>query len=82
MTKRFFFFKVSELNSAQRRSNELASRISELEEALNRTQRDFARAQEANSKLQRDLRENVAQKVDQVCSKDKIYALFRKIFFF
>ncbi|CAG7721128.1 unnamed protein product [Allacma fusca] len=55
----------TELSAAQRRANELSSRISELEEALSRTQRELARAQENNAKLQRDLRENAAQKVDQ-----------------
>ncbi len=56
----------SELNAAQRRANELSARVSELEEALSRTQRELQRAQENNAKLQRDLRENQAQKVDQV----------------
>jgi len=37
-----------------------------VEETLSRTQRELARAQENNAKLQRDLRENQAQKVDQV----------------
>ena len=54
------------MSAAQRRVNELSSRVSELEEALSRTQRELARAQENNVKLQRDLRENAAQKVDQV----------------
>jgi hypothetical protein len=37
-----------------------------LEEALAKTQKELLKAQEANAKLQRDLRENVAQKEDQV----------------
>lgn len=44
----------------------MSSRISELEENLTKTQKDLIKMQEANSKLQRDLRENVAQKEDQV----------------
>ncbi len=59
-------FQGSELSGVQRRSSELSSRIAELEETLSRTQRELARAQENNAKLQRDLRENQAQKVDQV----------------
>ncbi|CAL8079383.1 unnamed protein product [Orchesella dallaii] len=56
---------TSELSTAQRRASELSTRISELEESLTRGQRELNRAQEANMKLQRDLRENAAQKVDQ-----------------
>lgn len=57
---------ATELSTWQRRVSELSSRISELEEALAKTQKELLKAQEVNAKLQRDLRENVAQKEDQV----------------
>lgn len=41
------------------------TRISELEETLSKTQKELLKSQDACSKLQRDLRENVAQKEDQ-----------------
>lgn len=63
---------TSELSTAQRRASELSGRISELEESLTRGQRELNRAQEANMKLQRDLRENAAQKVDQVLKRLEI----------
>ena len=63
------------MSAAQRRVNELSSRVSELEEALSRTQRELARASENNAKLQRDLRENAAQKVDQVKSEKRVYVI-------
>ena len=44
---------------------ELSSRVAELEENLSKAQKDFLKAQDSNQKLQRDLRENVAQKEDQ-----------------
>lgn len=44
----------------------MTARISDLEENLTRTQRELNRSQDSNMKLQRDLRENAAQKVDQV----------------
>lgn len=43
----------------------MSGRVAELEETLSKTQKDFLKAQDANVKLQRDLRENVAQKEDQ-----------------
>lgn len=43
----------------------MTSRVGELEENLAKAQKELLKAQEANSKLQRDLRENVAQKEDQ-----------------
>lgn len=43
----------------------MSSRVAELEETLAKTQKEFLKAQDANVKLQRDLRENVAQKEDQ-----------------
>ncbi|XP_018338908.1 PREDICTED: liprin-alpha-1 [Trachymyrmex septentrionalis] len=55
----------SELNMWQRRAAELSGRGAELEETLSKTQKDLSKAQEANLKLQRDLRENAAQKEDQ-----------------
>lgn len=44
---------------------ELTTRIGDLEENLSKAQKECIKAQESNSKLQRDLRENVAQKEDQ-----------------
>lgn len=41
------------------------SRINELEESLSKAQKELLKAQDVNSKLQRDLKENVAQKEDQ-----------------
>lgn len=43
----------------------MSGRVAELEETLSKTQKDFLKAQDANVKLQRDLRENLAQKEDQ-----------------
>ncbi|XP_011049615.1 PREDICTED: liprin-alpha-1 isoform X19 [Acromyrmex echinatior] len=57
--------KSSELNTWQRRVAELSGRVAELEETLSKTQKDLLKAQEASLKLQRDLRENAAQKEDQ-----------------
>lgn len=42
------------------------NKISELEDNLSKTQKEFIKAQEQCAKFQRDLRENVAQKEDQV----------------
>ena len=56
----------AELTTWQRRVAELTSRVSELEELLSKSQKEVHKVQETNSKLQRDLRENVAQKEDQV----------------
>ncbi|XP_046670714.1 liprin-alpha-1 isoform X12 [Homalodisca vitripennis] len=55
----------SELGTWQRRVSEMTSRVSELEENLSKSQKELLKAQDTNSKLQRDLRENVAQKEDQ-----------------
>ncbi|XP_076751391.1 PTPRF interacting protein alpha isoform X1 [Xylocopa sonorina] len=55
----------SELSTWQRRVAELTSRMTELEETLSKAQKDLLKTQETNVKLQRDLRENVAQKEDQ-----------------
>ncbi|KAL6425834.1 hypothetical protein ACFW04_009692 [Cataglyphis niger] len=57
--------KSSELSTWQRRVAELSGRVAELEETLSKTQKDLLKAQEAGLKLQRDLRENAAQKEDQ-----------------
>lgn len=43
----------------------MTSRVNELEENLAKAQKELLKAQESNLKLQRDLRENVAQKEDQ-----------------
>ncbi|XP_076229817.1 PTPRF interacting protein alpha isoform X6 [Nomia melanderi] len=55
----------SELSTWQRRVAELIGRVAELEETLSKAQKDLLKTQENNVKLQRDLRENAAQKVDQ-----------------
>ncbi|XP_023289197.1 liprin-alpha-1 isoform X3 [Orussus abietinus] len=55
----------SELSSWQRRVAELSGRVSELEETLSKAQKDLLKTQETNVNLQRDLRENAAQKEDQ-----------------
>ena len=45
---------------------ELTSRLAEVEETLAKTQKELLKAQDTNSRLQRDLTENIAQKEDQV----------------
>ncbi|XP_043280271.1 liprin-alpha-1 isoform X3 [Venturia canescens] len=55
----------SELSTWQRRVSEMGGRVAELEETLSKAQKDLHKTQENNLKLQRDLRENVAQKEDQ-----------------
>ncbi|XP_020291228.1 liprin-alpha-1 isoform X4 [Pseudomyrmex gracilis] len=55
----------SELITWQRRVAELSGRVAELEETLSKTQKELLKAQETGLKLQRDLRENAAQKEDQ-----------------
>ncbi|XP_076234351.1 PTPRF interacting protein alpha isoform X16 [Calliopsis andreniformis] len=57
--------KSSELSTWQRRVAELSGRVAELEETLSKAQKELLKTQETNVKLQRDLRENVAQKEDQ-----------------
>ncbi|CAH1176338.1 unnamed protein product [Phaedon cochleariae] len=54
-----------EVTTWQRRVADMQSRVGELEENLAKAQKDLLKAQDSNSKLQRDLRENVAQKEDQ-----------------
>lgn len=56
---------TSELSQWQRRVSELNTKISDLEENAGKTQKEFTKTQESCVKLQRDLRENVAQKEDQ-----------------
>nr|XP_018899528.1 PREDICTED: liprin-alpha-2 isoform X2 [Bemisia tabaci] len=55
----------SEASTWQRKISELSSRISELKEGLSKAQEELISTQEANANLQRDLRENLAQKKDQ-----------------
>ncbi|XP_043674595.1 liprin-alpha-1 isoform X14 [Vespula pensylvanica] len=57
--------KSTELSTWQRRVAELSGRVAELEETLCKSQKDLIKTQENNVKLQRDLRENAAQKEDQ-----------------
>ncbi|XP_045138319.1 LOW QUALITY PROTEIN: liprin-alpha-1-like [Portunus trituberculatus] len=56
---------TAELNAARERVRELQNRLQELEDNLQMTQKELVKAQEINSRLQRDLKENVAQKEDQ-----------------
>ncbi|XP_023029525.1 PTPRF interacting protein alpha isoform X4 [Leptinotarsa decemlineata] len=56
---------TGEISTWQRRVAEMQNRVGELEENLAKAQKELLKAQEVNSKLQRDLRENVAQKEDQ-----------------
>lgn len=55
----------SELSSSSIKILELSAKIHELEESLSSSQKEMQRVQEQNSKLQRDIRESVAQKEDQ-----------------
>ncbi|XP_048506094.1 liprin-alpha-1 isoform X2 [Athalia rosae] len=55
----------TELSTWQRRVAEMSGRVAELEETLSKAQKELLKSQESNVKLQRDLRENVAQKEDQ-----------------
>uniref|UniRef100_A0A023F0B6 Putative lar-interacting protein n=1 Tax=Triatoma infestans TaxID=30076 RepID=A0A023F0B6_TRIIF len=55
----------AEVRVWERKVGELTGRVSELEDNLAKSQRELSRIQDTNSKLQRDLRENVAQKEDQ-----------------
>lgn len=66
LTLRRPLFKTSELSQWQRRVSDLNNKISELEDSMSRVQKDHCKAQDQCAKLQRDLRENVAQKEDQV----------------
>jgi len=64
--KTLFPCQTSELSQWQRRVSDLNNKISELEENMSRVQKEHCKAQDQCAKLQRDLRENVAQKEDQV----------------
>uniref|UniRef100_A0A146LBH9 Liprin-alpha-2 n=1 Tax=Lygus hesperus TaxID=30085 RepID=A0A146LBH9_LYGHE len=55
----------AEIRQWERKVGELTGRVAELEDSLSKSQREISRQQDTNSKLQRDLRENVAQKEDQ-----------------
>ncbi|KAJ8723555.1 hypothetical protein PYW08_003467 [Mythimna loreyi] len=55
----------AELSSWQRRVAELNNKVSELEDRLSKGEKELAKKQDECVKLQRDLRENVAQKEDQ-----------------
>ena len=56
---------TSELSQWQRRVSDLNNKISEQDENLSKIQKEYSKAQDSCVKLQRDLRENVAQKEDQ-----------------
>ncbi|CRK93020.1 CLUMA_CG006502, isoform A [Clunio marinus] len=56
---------TAELSQWQRRVSDLNNKINELEENISKVQKDYSKSQDMNMKLQRDLRENVAQKEDQ-----------------
>ena len=48
---------TTELSSAHAQISELSSKIGDVEETLTTTQKELARSQETNTKLQRDVRE-------------------------
>ncbi|XP_030381157.1 liprin-alpha-1 isoform X2 [Scaptodrosophila lebanonensis] len=56
---------TAELSQWQRRVSDLNNKISEMEENMSRVQKEHCKSQDQCAKLQRDLRENVAQKEDQ-----------------
>ncbi|XP_055549338.1 liprin-alpha-1 isoform X2 [Wyeomyia smithii] len=56
---------TAELSQWQRRVSDLNSKISDLEENFSKVQKELTKSQESCVKMQRDLRENVAQKEDQ-----------------
>lgn len=56
---------TSELSQWQRRVSDLNNKISEQDDNLSKIQKEYSKAQDSCVKLQRDLRENVAQKEDQ-----------------
>jgi chromosome segregation ATPase len=56
---------TAELSQWQRRVSDLNNKINEQEDNLSKTQKDYSKSQDMCLKLQRDLRENVAQKEDQ-----------------
>lgn len=56
---------TAELSQWQRRVSDLNNRIGELDDNMSRVQKEYSKSQDQCLKLQRDLRENVAQKEDQ-----------------
>ncbi|XP_052901430.1 liprin-alpha-1 isoform X4 [Anopheles moucheti] len=56
---------TAELSQWQRRVSDLNTKINEMEDNMCKLQKEYTKSQEACVKLQRDLRENVAQKEDQ-----------------
>ncbi|KAG5683444.1 hypothetical protein PVAND_012724 [Polypedilum vanderplanki] len=56
---------TAELSQWQRRVSDLNNKINEHEDNLSKIQKDYSKSQDMCLKLQRDLRENVAQKEDQ-----------------
>lgn len=67
---------TSELSEWQRRVSALKNKCDELDDSLAKVQKDYMKSQEQCSKLQRDLRENVAQK------EDRSYKYVRNVLFF
>lgn len=60
---------------------ELTSRLAEVEETLAKTQKELLKAQDTNSRLQRDLTENIAQKEDQVPMRNTFGGAFAIILY-
>lgn len=56
---------TAELSQWQRRVSDLNNRIGELDDTMSKVQKEYSKSQDQCLKLQRDLRENVAQKEDQ-----------------
>lgn len=56
---------TAELSQWQRRVSDLNNRIGELDDNMSKVQKEYSKSQDQCLKLQRDLRENVAQKEDQ-----------------
>jgi chromosome segregation ATPase len=56
---------TAELSQWQRRVSDLNSKINEQEDNLSKVQKDYSKSQDMCLKLQRDLRENCAQKENQ-----------------
>jgi len=56
---------TAELSQWQRRVSDLNNKMSEQEDQLSKATKEFSKSQDMCMKLQRDLRENVAQKEDQ-----------------
>lgn len=79
----FYFPQTSELSEWQRRVSALKNKCDELDDSLAKVQKDYMKSQEQCSKLQRDLRENVAQKEDQVLNQEALTQLhtFLALFF-